>query len=240
MQKKEILIYSITTTYVRSSKRGVNIFVHGLNKELIPLGVKIKTITPHSKGEKLKEIIDGVKVLRFKYSPEHFEISSSSISDEVSKSTIGLFKVFLLTLNFFIFLYFECLKEKPDILHGHWAFPGGFVAYIISKIFRKKAIITIHGGEIPLLKKFNLLRRIVIHGLNNSSVVIANSNYTKKELMSMGVEEEKIIIEKVTPNFLKCSENKQSLGQFRRRFTEPDNKIILFFKISFFNIFFQQ
>jgi len=229
MQRKEILIYSLTTTYVRSSQRGVSKFVHGLNKELIPLGVRIKTITPHSKGEKLKQVVDGVNVLRFKYLPENFEINSSAISDEVSKSRIGLFKVFLMTLGFFIFSYFECLKEKPDILHGHWAFPAGFVAYIMSKIFRKKAIVTIHGGEIQLLKKFNLLRRIVIHGLNNSSVVIANSNYTKKELMSIGVKERKIIIEKVTPNFLKHSENKQSLGQFRSKFTEPDNQIILFF-----------
>ena len=69
----------------------------------------------------------------------------------------------------------------------------------------------------------------MIHGLNNSSIVIANSNYTKKELISMGVKERKIIIQKVTPNFLKHSENKKSLAEFRRKMTKPDNQIILFF-----------
>jgi len=99
-------------------------FVHDLNKELIPLGVRVKVITPHSKGEKLKEVVDGVKIIRFKYLPENFEINYSAISDEVSKSSKGLFKVFLMTVGFFLNSFLECLKEKPDILHAHWAFPA--------------------------------------------------------------------------------------------------------------------
>jgi len=229
MQKKEILIYSLTTTYVKSFQSGTARFVHDLNKELIPLGVRVKVITPHAKGEKLIEVVDGVKIIRFKYSTENFEINSLAISDEVSKSKKGLFKVFLMTCGFFLCSFFECLKEKPDIFHAHWAFPAGYVAYILSKIFRKKVLVTIHGGEIPLLKKFNFLRKVVINGLNNSSIVIANSNYTKKELMSMGVKEKKINVEKVTPNFLNHSENKKSLAEFRRKFAEPDHQLILFY-----------
>jgi len=229
MQKKEILIYSLTTTYVKSSTRVFFRFVHGLNKELIPLGVSVKVITPHSKGEKLKEIVDGVKIIRFKYCPENFEINSSFITDDVSKSRKGLFKVLLMTLGFFSKTFIECLKEKPDIFHAHWAFPTGYVAYILSKIFRKKIVVTIHGGEIPLLKKFYFVRHVVINSLNNSSFVIANSNFTKKELMSLGVKERKIIVEKVTPNFLKHSNDKKSLAKFRGKFTKPDNQIVLFF-----------
>ena len=46
--------------------------VHDLNKELILLGINVKTITPHSTGEKTKEVIDGVNVYRFKYLPEKY------------------------------------------------------------------------------------------------------------------------------------------------------------------------
>jgi len=228
MKEKKISLYSLTTTYANFSSANRPSFVHVLNKELVRIGIKIKTLTPHSKGEKSKELVDGVKIIRFRYLPEDYEINSSAISDEVSKSRIGLFKVFLMSLSFFIFTYFECLKERPDVLHGHWAFPGGFIAYIISKIFGKKFIVTIHGGEIPLLKKFNQLRKIVVHGLNNSSVVIANSNYTKNELVGIGVKEKKIIVHKVPPNFVNHSADKEFLMKFRKKFTEPDNQIILF------------
>jgi len=226
---KKISIYSLTTSYVKSSVTGGSRFVHDLNKELILLGIQVKTITPHSTGEKTKEVIDGVDVRRFKYLPEKYEINSSSISDEVSKSEKGLFKIIFLTLGFFIFSFFECLKEKPDIIHAHWAFPGGYVAYVMSKIFRTKGMVTIHGGEIPLLRKFNFLRKIVVHGLNNLSIIIANSNFTKNELISLGVNEKKIIVEKVIPNFLKHSKSKESLTDFRSKFTNTDNQIILYF-----------
>ena len=88
---KKISIYSLASSYVKSSVKGGLRFVHDLNKELIPLGIHVKTITPHSLGEKSKEVIDGVKVYRFKYLPEKYEINSSSISDEVSKSKKGIF-----------------------------------------------------------------------------------------------------------------------------------------------------
>jgi len=98
----------------------------------------------------------------------------------------------------------------------------------MSRIFGKKSIVTIHGGELPLLKKFKFLRKIVVHSLNKSSLVIANSNFTKKELISLGVRNEKIIISKVPPNFLDCTSDKETLKDFRNKFTTPDTKIILF------------
>jgi len=224
---KKIIIYSLTTSYAGSLTSNTH-FVHVLNKELILLGIQVKTITPHSTGQKTTEVIDGVNVHRFKYLPEKYEINSSSISDEVSKSQKGIFKIIFLTLGFFIFTFFKCLKEKPDIIHANWAFPGGYVAYVMSKIFRTKGMVTVHGGEIPLLRKFNFLRKIVVHGLNNLSIIIANSNFTKNELISIGVNEKKIIVEKVIPNFLKHSKSKESLTDFRSKFTNTDNKIILY------------
>ena len=112
VNEKRLSLYSLTTSYVKSSKKGVGSFIHDLNKELISLGVIVKVITPHSKGEKLKEVVDGVKIIRFKYSPENFEINYSAISDEVSKSRKGLFKVFLMTGGFFLNSFLECLKER--------------------------------------------------------------------------------------------------------------------------------
>ncbi len=49
---KKISIYSLASSYVKSSVKGGPRFVHDLNKELVPLGINVKTITPHSLGEK--------------------------------------------------------------------------------------------------------------------------------------------------------------------------------------------
>jgi len=223
---KKISIYSLTTTYAESLENNTQ-FVHLLNKELVNQGMKIKTITPHSKNLLTTETIDKVTVRRFRYLPERYEIGFSAIS-EVSKSKVGFFKVILIANIFCIFTFFECLKEKPDILHGHWAFPGGYIAYLMSKIFRKPFVVTIHGGEINMLKKFKFLRKIIINGLNQSSEIIANSSFTKNEMIKLGAHEEKITIIKVPPNFVKVETDSKIIEKFRKKITESQSKIILF------------
>jgi len=223
---KKISIYSLTTSYAESLTSNTQ-FVHVLNKELVNQGLKIKTITPHSKNLPTTETIDDVIVRRFKYLPERYEVGSSAIS-EVSKSRAGVFKISLIASIFCIFTFIECIKEKPDILHGHWAFPGGYIAYLMSKIFRKPFVVTIHGGEINMLKKFKFLQKIVINSLNQSSTIVANSNFTKNKMIKLGAKEEKIKIIKVPPNFVKVETNAENIKTFKKQFTEPHSKIVLF------------
>jgi len=227
MNKKKIKVFSLATTYPESPLSSRPKFVHVLNKELVKLGVDVKTITPHTKGSLTKEIMDSVLIRRFRYLPENYEIQPSiSIIEAVAKSKSSFIKVITMTVIFFIFTFFECLKEKPDILHGHWAFPSGFMAYVMSTIFRKKFIVTLHGPEI-LLSKFKTLERIVIFGLNKS-VVVANSDYTKNILTKMGIKNEKIVRINVPPDFVDNVSDTEPLEQFRERFTDRSHKIILF------------
>jgi len=227
IMNEKIGLYSLTTSYAESQNSNTQ-FVHVLNKEFVKQGMKVKTITPHTKNLLSDEKIDGVHVKRFRYFPEKYEINSAAISDEVSKTRIGFFKVFVMSVNFFIFTFFECLKEKPDMIHAHWSFPAGYIAYIISKIFKKNFFVTVHGGEISFLKKFNFVRKQVIKGLNNSSLVLVNSTYTKNEMISLGVNSKKIVIQKVPPNFVKFTEDEDNLKKFKEAFVKPSTKIILF------------
>ncbi|MGB6464509.1 MAG: glycosyltransferase family 4 protein [Nitrosotalea sp.] len=228
MSHSKILVYSLTTSYVRSVNAKLSSFVHNLNKELTKQGIDVKVITPHSKNALTREIMDSVIIKRFRYLPENYEINSGSIPDAISTSKLGFIRVGIMVLGFFISTFFECLGKKPNILHGHWAFPGGFVAFIMSKIFSKKFIVSIHGSDIAMLKKFKFLKNIVINSLNKSSCVIANSNFTKNEMMSLGVKSEKIIKINVPPNFVNHTSDANFLGQFRNKFVSPDKKIILF------------
>jgi len=225
--EKKIKIYSLSTTYPESSNSTTHQFVHILNKELVKLGFDIKTITPHSKGLATNEEIDSVRIKRFRYLPENSEIGSISVTDLINTSKVGFFKVTIMMMSFFISSFFECLKEKPDILHGHWAFPGGYIAVILSIIFRKKSVVTIHGG-FSILKKFKLLRKLVISTLNKSSYIITNSNYTKNKFIEMGLKNDKITRIFVPPNFIEHDIDVDSLEKFRERFANSSHKIILF------------
>lgn len=225
---KKIKLYSLATTYPESTSSTKPKFVHILNKELAKLGIHVKVIAPHTKGSLTSETMDSVLVKRFRYLTSNNELNERSIPDEIRKSRFGKIKVSFMIFSFFVFTIFQCIKEKPDIIHGQWAFPGGYIAYLVSKLFGSKSVISIHGAETPLLKKYNFIRRLVINSLNKSSLVIVNSNYTKNEYVKMGVNREKIILINPTPNFAQHISSVEDLHKFRRRFTADENKVILF------------
>jgi len=228
MNQKKIKIYSLATTYPESIYSKKPRFVHNLNKELVKLGVEVKVITPHTKGALTTEIMDSVLIRRFKYLPESFELKDRSIPDEIKQSSFGKIKVVFMFTFFFVFTLFECLKEKPDIIHGQWAFPGGYIAYLVSKLIKSKCVISIHGAETPLLKKSKFILKKTINALNKSHIIVVNSNYTKKEYEKMGVRIDKMIKINPVPNFVEHTYDNEFLKKFRRKFVDDDTKIILF------------
>ena len=228
MRHNKINVLSLATSYPESKNPRTPKFVHEINKELVKLGVNVKTITIHRKTGLTKEVMDSVSIVRIRYLPEKYQFKFSSIPDEISKTKIGYLKVIIMTLFFFFHTLLECMKQKPDLIHAHWSLPCGYIAYLMSKIFKTKFVITIHGGEIPFLKKFSLIRNSLIKAMNKSVLVCANSNYSRNEFIKMGVNEKKIIKLNVPPNFVKHISDKKLLEDFRRELTIPSNKIILF------------
>ena len=228
MDNNKLKICSLATTYPESVTSTKPKFVHVLNKEMAKLGVNIKVIVPHTKNSLRTQTMESVLIRRFKYLPENYELNERSIPDEMKRSKLGRVKVALMVCIFFIFTYFECLKEKPDIIHGHWAFPGGYIAYIVSKLVGSKCVISVHGAETPLLKKSKFILKKTIDSLNKSHAVIVNSDYTKNEYKKLGVKEDKMTRINPSPNFVQHTQDKELLKKFRRRFVTDDSKIVLF------------
>jgi len=220
-------IYSLTTTYPESELSTKPRFVHALNQEFARMGIKTTVICPHTKGSKKKFVIDLVHVRFFKYLPEKLEINQQSIPDIV-KSISGKIKVSIMITNFFLYSLVVCSKDKDYIFHGHWAFPSGYLAYILAKILNKKFIVTVHGSEIPLLQRINFLRKMTVKALNHAHRVFASNQYLESKLIEMGVNKEKISLVRPIPNFVEQKFENTELENYKKTLTRPENKIILF------------
>ena len=173
------------------------------------------------------EIVDSVMIKQFGYLPEKHEMSKS-IPEEIRSSKFGLLKVFFMTLRMFFFTFNQCRKEKPDVIIGRWAFPAGYVAYLVSKFFRTKSVIEIYGSELGFTRNSKLLQMILIPAMNKSSLVIANSEYTKNEFIKLGVKNDKIVKIGTPPNYVSHTNDSGFLKEFRAKFTDESTKIILF------------
>ncbi len=151
-----------------------------------------------------------------------------SFQEEIRKSKLGIFKGGLMIMSFFTNAFLECLKKRPDFFIGRWAFPSGYIAYLLSKIFRKKCVIEILGSEVTLTKNSKWLKKLLIFCMNDSSLVIANSNYTKNEFIKMGVKKAKIIKIGTPPNYVTHTSDSNFLNAFLTKFVDDSQKIILF------------
>jgi len=227
MTENKIKIISLSTTYPESPESTKPKFVHALNKELVKLGAEVKVVIPHSKNLPKKTKMDSVDIRSFHYLPEKYQINYESIPDLI-KSTSGKIKVIIMIFRFFLATLSLCSKEKNYILHGHWAFPSGYLAYLISRIFKKKFIVTVHGSEIPLLEKFSFIKKLTVNSLNKSSMVIISNNFLKNKLLNIGINEEKITLIKPIPNFVNHENDIQLLNKFKLNITPLKNEIILF------------
>lgn len=224
MAREKKLVYTLSTTYFDSKKRG---FVHTLNKNLVKAGFDVQAFTYRRSGMLKEEVIDGVRIKTFGYLPEKFEMKHS-IPEEIRKSKLGLLKALIMTIRLFFFVFGQCLKEKPDVIIGRWAFPSGYAAFIVSKFFGTKSVIEIYGTELSFTRNSKFLQKVLIPAMNKSSRVIANSEYTKNEFIKLGVKKEKIIKIGTPPNFVKHTTDKEFLKKFRRTFADDSRKIILF------------
>jgi glycosyltransferase involved in cell wall biosynthesis len=224
MIREKKLVYTLSTTYFDSKKRG---FVHTLNKSLVNAGFDVQAFTYHKLGETKEEVVDSVTIKRFSYLPEKYEMRHS-IPEEIRKSRLGLLKVLIMTIRFFFFTFNQCVKEKPDVIIGRWAFPSGYIAYLCSKIFGTKSVIEIYGSELSFTRNSKFLQKLLIPAMNKASRVIANSEYTRDEFVKLGVDKENIIKIGTPPNYVNHTSDTNFLKEFRKKFADDSTKIILF------------
>ena len=138
----------------------------------IKKGHQVDVITCNFQNLKKQEVVSGVNV---------FRVPAPGRKDQFKANLFSLL----------VFPFFSILKgiklfrkNKYDIINTHFAIPTGPTGYVLSKLFKKKNILSIHGGDIydPTKKVHDnpLLRPVIKKMLNSANAVVAQSTNTKK------------------------------------------------------------
>ncbi len=86
-------------------------------------------------------------------------------------------------------------KENYDLIHAHWAYPMGFVAYKISVEKKIPYVVSCHGVDIDILPFRNKkIKSKIIMVLENAKKVIFVSDYLLKKAVSFGYSGKNAII----------------------------------------------
>lgn len=89
------------------------------------------------------------------------------------------------------------LKSRPAIIHSGDLFPPGVIAMGLKRVLGIPYVCYCHGEEIPQIDRFRYQPRVRNRIYKNADAVIAASEFTRQNLLALGIPDERI--HKLTP-----------------------------------------
>lgn len=81
-----------------------------------------------------------------------------------------------------------------DLIDAHCIYPDGVGAILLSKFFKKPAILSARGTDINLYPQYPFVRKQIIYAMKNANKIIAVSEALKDKIVEMGIDASKVIV----------------------------------------------
>ncbi|KMQ49981.1 group 1 glycosyl transferase [Chitinispirillum alkaliphilum] len=200
-------VLTLTHVFPRSREDTVAPFLWNFQQALVENGIEAIVCAPHNKGLPLKENYPGYRVERFRYAAENMEILAyrGQMHELVFKNFLNKLIFAQYMVCGFVKLCSLLKREKPDLVHVHWWVPSGIIMYAASLLFKTPFIITTHGTDVFIVRKFKFLKSIMKRIFGKAGRIHVISTYlsdyltenlkidkNKIDIISMPVREDKI------------------------------------------------
>lgn len=186
MAKPKLLV--LASTFPKTAGDGTPSFVLDLAIEQAK-EFDVTVLTPQVPGAKSAEVMQGVKIIRYRYWPFAQKLSDGSILDNLRQNSSLWFEVPFLFLGLFFELGKQLRKLNPDAIHSHWIIPQGLIAAIRKA--QTLLVITAHGGDIYALNGGSL-KDLKIWALGKADAITTVNSDMKTQLVSWGISDQKI------------------------------------------------
>ena len=101
------------------------------------------------------------------------------------------------SLAMYLKLFLKCfslmITHRFDAVHAGRVLPEGLVGWCVARIFRKPLVVYAHGEEITTWRDSGKFKAMVFT-YTHADKVIANSEFTQRELLKLGVAEKNIVL----------------------------------------------
>jgi glycosyltransferase involved in cell wall biosynthesis len=191
-QRPRLLV--LASTYPRWAGDPEPGFVHELAKRLTG-EFEVTVLGPHAAGAMREEIMDGVRVLRYRYAPVRWE---TLVNDGGIVTNLRRHPWKSLLVPTFVFAQawrtWRLLRAKQvDVIHAHWLIPQGLIAAATCAVVRPPVgyLVTSHGADLFAMKGSMLraINRLVVRRAHTVTVV---SSAMRDELARIGAEAHKL------------------------------------------------
>jgi glycosyltransferase involved in cell wall biosynthesis len=102
-------------------------------------------------------------------------------------------------------LYWDALRQKPDVLHAHWILPNGFIAAVVSRLLGIPLVVSVPGSDAQVAGQNALFRAMAKFVFEQASLLTANSSELRDAVISLGADPDKfdLVLYGVDPDALR-------------------------------------
>ena len=173
-------VLTITSVYPVTPDGNHATFLRETMIRLQPVGTKFTVFAPAYEGSK-GYVMDNIRVHRFRYCLKKYEnLARDGAPTKLQRQPLYLLAAATYIMLGSIQLFWVCLREKPELLHVHWPFPHGLMAFPASRILGIPMVFSFHGAELLLMRKFGFVKPILTWLTRRAAGVTANSSFTQK------------------------------------------------------------
>lgn len=182
MAKKRLLV--LTSTFPRFTGDTTPAFVYELSRRLTKFFC-VYVLAPHDYGAKHHEEQSGVHICRFQYMwPASWQrlCYGGGIMPRLIQNKTLILQIIPFLCSELIATIRMIKKERIQLIHAHWLFPQGLLAAIIRRIYNIPYVVTVHGGDMQILR-FTVLLPVLQFIINNAHAVTVVNNDMKTKLI---------------------------------------------------------
>lgn len=173
----------ITHNYIRFKGDFAGVFLHLLAKKLKEFNVDVMIVAPHDTGLKEYEMIEGIRIYRFRYGNDKSETFAyrGDMHRQLFRNPFKIFRLIKFLRAEYRLASSIIDKEQINIISIHWLIPSGIVGHYLKKKYgdRIKLYLGSHGTDIRLLTgvplAYPFFRRVIDKSIKWAVV----SNYLK-------------------------------------------------------------
>lgn len=189
-------ICMVTSSYPRFPGDANGFIVGSLARALVQLGHTVHVIAPYDPAV-VEMDQGGVVVHRFRYAPcntLHLAGHGRSLTGDVRMKKV----VPLLMPAFAVAATATALRlhrrERFDLLHAHWAIPGGAIASLVSFLTQLPLVITLHGSDVYVAEHNALYAAAARLGFYKACRVTAVSQDLCTRAQALGLDANKTLV----------------------------------------------
>jgi glycosyltransferase involved in cell wall biosynthesis len=181
--KKRLLV--LASTYPRWKDDPEPGFVHELSRRLAS-EFDVLVVCPGAQGVLRSEILDGVRVRRFRYAPSALEtlVNNGGITTNLRRNRWKYLLVPAFLAGMAWATASAIRRHRPHVIHAHWLLPQGLLARVLSRA-AVPVVVTSHGADL-FAWKGTAFRKLKTSVLRRAAAITVVSRPMAEEVVRLG------------------------------------------------------